>query len=66
MLALSTSPASTCTVAGVSHSTPFIFRNVPAGTQRVSCVNNELNSRANFSVSITAGQTTREINHPLE
>ena len=38
---------------------------LPAGSYRVSCQNPDLNVSSNFTVTIRAGQQTRELNHPL-
>ncbi len=66
-LRISTRPASTCTVAGQggSFSTPSMCT-LPAGTYRVSCVNEELAARGTFNVTITAGGTADFLNRPLE
>ena len=65
MLSISTRPASQCTVAGQTFSTPRLRLSLPAGTHRVSCRNSDFNVSGNFTVTIRAGQETREINHPL-
>ncbi len=64
-LSISTRPASQCTVAGHTFSTPRLRLELPAGTHRVSCQNSDFNVSGNFTVTIRAGQETREINHPL-
>ena len=64
-LSISTRPASQCTVAGHSFSTPRLRLELPAGTHRVSCQNGDFNVSGNFTVTIHAGQETREINHQL-
>lgn len=65
MLSISTRPASQCTVAGHTFSTPRLRLELPAGTHRVSCQNSDFNVSGNFTVTIRGGQETREINHPL-
>ncbi len=66
-LLLSTRPASQCTIAGRGgpFSTPRRL-SLPAGSYRVSCVNEDMNSRATFSVTIVAGETASFLNRPLE
>jgi hypothetical protein len=64
-LSISTRPASQCSVAGHSFSTPRLRLELPAGTHRVSCQNSDFNVSGNFTVTIHAGQETREINHAL-
>jgi hypothetical protein len=65
-LSISTRPASRCTVAGQTFSTPRLRLALPAGTHRVQCSNPDFNVSSTFSVTIRDGQETREINHPLE
>jgi hypothetical protein len=38
---------------------------LPSGTHRVQCQNSDFGVGATFSVTIRAGEETREINHPL-
>jgi serine/threonine protein kinase len=64
-LSISTRPASRCTVAGQTFSTPRLRLSLPAGTHRVQCNNSDFGVGATFSVSVRDGQETREINHPL-
>lgn len=64
-LSISTRPASRCTVAGQTFSTPRLRISLPGGTHRVQCNNGDFNVGATFSVTIRPGQETREINHPL-
>jgi serine/threonine protein kinase len=66
-LLLSTRPASQCTIAGRGgpFSTPRRLA-LPAGSYRISCVNEDMNSRATFSVTIVAGETASFLNRPLE
>ncbi|MEZ4390893.1 MAG: serine/threonine-protein kinase [Polyangiales bacterium] len=66
-LLLSTRPASQCTIAGRGgpFSTPRRLT-LPAGSYRISCVNEEMNSRATFSVTIPAGGTADYRNRALE
>jgi hypothetical protein len=64
-LSISTRPASRCSVAGQTFSTPRLRLSLPSGTHRVSCTNSDFNVSSSFSVTIRAGQETREINHPL-
>lgn len=66
-LLLSTRPASQCTIAGRGgpFSTPRRL-SLPAGSYRISCVNEDMNSRATFSVTITAGATADYRNRALE
>jgi hypothetical protein len=64
-LSISTRPASRCTVAGQTFSTPRLRLSLPAGTHRVQCQNPDFNVGATFTVTIRPGEETREINHPL-
>lgn len=64
-LSISTRPASRCTVAGQTFSTPRLRLSLPGGTHRVQCNNSDFGVGATFTVSIRDGQETREINHPL-
>jgi serine/threonine protein kinase len=64
-LMISTNPASRCTVNGQTFSTPRRL-NLPPGRYSIACVNEELASRGNFSVTITAGQTADLRNRQLE
>ncbi len=65
-LLMSTSPASQCTVPGQgTRSTPFRMSLAP-GRYSVQCVNANLDSRANFNITIAAGQTADYRNRPLE
>ncbi len=65
-LLLSTVPASQCTLSnGQAHSTPWRV-SLPPGTYRIQCRNADLGSSGNWSVTIGAGETVRNLNHPLE
>ncbi|MFO0601614.1 MAG: serine/threonine-protein kinase [Polyangiales bacterium] len=64
-LLLSTTPASSCSVNGMTHSTPWRVA-LPPGRYAVRCVNTDLASSATYNVTITAGQTADYRNRPLE
>lgn len=66
-LAISTRPASSCTVSGLgmTFNTPRRV-SLPPGTYRVTCNNDELAAHGTFSVTITAGGTADFRNRPLE
>jgi len=64
-LLLSTTPASSCSVNGMTHSTPWRVT-LPPGRYAVRCVNNDLAASATYNVSIAAGQTADYRNRPLE
>jgi serine/threonine protein kinase len=65
VLLLSTVPASSCTVNGMTHSTPWRVT-LPPGRYAVRCVNNDLAASATYNVTIAAGQTADYRNRPLE
>jgi hypothetical protein len=64
-LLLSTTPASQCTVNGMTHSTPWRV-SLAAGRYAIRCVNADLASSATFNVTIVAGQTADYRNRALE
>ncbi len=65
-LLLSTRPSSVCTIAGrPSFSTPRRVP-LPPGNYRVSCVNEDLNMRGNFTFTIAAGESVSMLNRSLE
>ncbi len=64
-LLLSTTPASSCSVNGMTHSTPWRVT-LPPGRYAIRCVNNDLAASATYNVTIASGQTADYRNRPLE
>jgi len=65
-LRLSTRPSSVCSIPGrPNFSTPRVVQ-LPPGNYRVSCVNEDLNMRGNFTVTIVAGESVSMLNRSLE
>lgn len=66
-LLISTRPASTCTIPGHggSFGTPRRL-SLPPGSYSITCINDELNARSRFNVTISPGQTADLRNRPLE